>query len=296
MVRLSDFASEIGYRTVRDAPFRHVAKIATRLSDMVVPLTDASFADELREADKFAAVITSEALASLVPAGLGLAVAREPKEAHSALHARICEIPGFLWTSFETEIGPGCLIAESASIPPRDVRIGANCVIGHGVVIHPRTVIGDNVGIREHCTVGSAAYEIVRIGGRQMLRPQAGGVRLGDGVELLPGVAISRTAFGGFTELGEAVVIDHKAVLSHDVEVGHDTRIGGLSWVGGRVLIGSHAVIGPQATIAKGLVLGDRCNVSLGSVVTRDVEPDQRVSGNFAIPHERFIETLRKAR
>jgi UDP-3-O-[3-hydroxymyristoyl] glucosamine N-acyltransferase len=296
LVTLSDFASDSGYRVVRDASFRFAAKIATRLHDMVVPLTDAAYAGQLREGDKFAGVITSEALADLVPEGLGLAIAKDPAEAHAALHARLCAIPGHLWTSFPTEIGPGCDIAPSAVIPPRDVRIGAGSRIGHGVVIHPRSVIGEKVGVHEHCVVGSAAYEVVRLGGQQVLRPQAGGVKLGDGVELLPGVSVSRTAFGGFTELGEAVVVDHKTVVSHDVEIGEETRIGGLSWIGGRVRIGSHAIIGPQVTIANGLVLGDRCRVSLGSVVTRDVDDGQRVTGNFAIPHDRFIERLRNSR
>ncbi|MGQ2902878.1 MAG: hypothetical protein ACT6RL_00365 [Neoaquamicrobium sediminum] len=295
-VRLSDFASEIGYETVRDASFRHVAKIATRLDSMVVPLTDAAFADALGQSDRFTGVITSKAFADLVPPNLGLALSDTPGEAHAALHARICAIPGLLWESFETEIGPGCSIAETAIIPPRDVRIGAGCVIAHGAVIHPRSVIGENVGVRERCVVGSAAYEIIKIGGRQVLRPQAGGVKLGDGVELLPGVSISRTAFGGFTSIGEATVIDHNVVVSHDTEVGENTRVGGQGWIGGRVRIGNDVVIGPQVTITNGLTLGDRCHVSLGSVVTHDVPSGQRVSGNFAIAHDRFIEALRKKR
>lgn len=292
-VFLSDFAGSVGYRVVRDASFQHVAKIATRLSAKVVPLLQAKYASELVDNGQFSAVITSEDLADLVPEGLGLAVAPDPIAAHATLHARACETPGLLWESFETEIGPGCFIADGAVIPERDVRIGRGSVIRHGAVISPRSVIGEGVDIHEYCVVGSAAYEIVIIDGQQVLRPQAGGVRIGDGTQLLPGVAISRTAFGGFTEVGTNTVIDHQCVLSHDAEVGANTRIGGLSWIGGRVRIGNHVTIGPQVTIAKGLTLGDKCNVTLGSVVTRDVGEGARVSGNFAVPHERFLETLR---
>ena len=40
----------------------------------------------------------------------------------------------------------------------------------------------------------------------------------------------------------------------------------------------------------------DGGNVTLGSVVTRTVEAGERVTGNFALPHERFIRFIKSIR
>jgi acetyltransferase-like isoleucine patch superfamily enzyme len=54
--------------------------------------------------------------------------------------------------------------------------------------------------------------------------------------------------------------------------------------------------IGPNATIASEITIGDRANITLGAVVTRDVAADQHVTGNFAIDHKKFIAFLRTIR
>jgi UDP-3-O-[3-hydroxymyristoyl] glucosamine N-acyltransferase len=48
---------------------------------------------------------------------------------------------------FNRLLGHGCVILENA-------RIGAGCRIGHQVVVHADTVIGDSVRIDDHAVLG----------------------------------------------------------------------------------------------------------------------------------------------
>ena len=60
--------------------------------------------------------------------------------------------------------------------------------------------------------------------------------------------------------------------------------------------IGDDVWIGPNATIINELKIGKSANISVGSFVTKDVTVGQRVSGNFAIEHSRFLSLLKSLR
>jgi acetyltransferase-like isoleucine patch superfamily enzyme len=53
-----------------------------------------------------------------------------------------------------------------------------------------------------------------------------------------------------------------------------------------------HAWIGPGAIISQTLTIGQNAVVSLGAVVISDVEPDARVSGNFAGAHRALLRNV----
>jgi hypothetical protein len=48
-----------------------------------------------------------------------------------------------------TVLGFYCVVGE-------DVRLGARCMLGHHVVLHPGTWIGDDVRIDDHAVIGSS--------------------------------------------------------------------------------------------------------------------------------------------
>jgi aspartate/methionine/tyrosine aminotransferase len=56
----------------------------------------------------------------------------------------------------------------------------------------------------------------------------------------------------------------------------------------GNVDIGNSVWVGPSAVITNRIVLEDNCFITLGAVVTRSVKKGETVTGNFAIPHEKF--------
>ena len=53
-------------------------------------------------------------------------------------------------------------------------------------------------------------------------------------------------------------------------------------------------MISPGAIVANQKRIGRGAWVTLGAVVTRDVEPGSRVSGNFAIEHARLLEHIKE--
>jgi UDP-3-O-[3-hydroxymyristoyl] glucosamine N-acyltransferase len=64
----------------------------------------------------------------------------------------------------------------------------------------------------------------------------------------------------------------------------------------GSVRLGNDVWIGPNSTISNGVTVGDGAKVSLGAVVTRDVPAGARVTGNFAVDHEKFLGFLKSIR
>ena len=54
------------------------------------------------------------------------------------------------------------------------------------------------------------------------------------------------------------------------------------------MLIGEDSWVGPNSSIAH-ISVGDRSNVTLGAVATKNVAEASRVSGNFAIDREKFL-------
>jgi serine O-acetyltransferase len=94
---------------------------------------------------------------------------------------------------------------------PSSVKIGENCLFGHGgigVVLHPRTVIGDNCIIGQGITVGGKSKEVeVPI--------------IGNHVYIAAGSRVL-----GPIKIGNYVIIAPNAVVTMDVE--NNTMVGGV--------------------------------------------------------------------
>ena len=60
--------------------------------------------------------------------------------------------------------------------------------------------------------------------------------------------------------------------------------------------IGDDVLIGPSASITSGLTIGDGAFITVGSVITKDVMAGTRVTGNFAIDHQKFITFIKSIR
>ena len=82
---------------------------------------------------------------------------------------------------------------------------------------------------------------------------------------------------------------------------GEEARFTMMPWVyhpllAGPVTLGSGVFVGPNASISSGVTVGSHAHITVGAVVTRDVAEGARVSGNFAIDHDRLIQHLRDIR
>ena len=294
-ILLSELADVAGMTVLRDVEIAFAGKIPTALDCRVVPVSSAVHLDAAEAHGGIAAMIVPAALADDVPTTYGLAVSEEPVAALTRLQASLSAQEDFQWQSFSSRIDPSAHIDPSARIATRDVVIGAGTYVGPNAVIRPRSIVGTHCKIDAGCVVGADAFEadVTHPGG---LVQASGGVEIGDHVTLQPNCVVGRATFGGFTKIGAGTLIDAGVSISHDCVIGAEVTICANASLSGRVVAGQGAYVGPSASLSNGVVLGDKCVVSIGSVVTKAVAPNTRVTGNFALPHAKWLALIRKFR
>ncbi len=291
--RLSDFRGVAGLTVLRDGPFEMTGKLWTRLDGAFVPVRDPRYMEEANRRPNIAAVVTTPALADAVDERLALGAAERPEDVHSEVHAVLAEARDQVLQRQPTRIDTSAVIDPGATVSPYGANIGARVRIGANVVIAPGVEIAHDCVLHPGVVLGVPGFNRGIVGGRRRNFASIGGVRLMPFVELLAHTCVARALFGGDTTVGEEVVTDNLVYIAHDARIGRRAELCALANILGRAEIGEDAYIGPSAVILNGVTVGRAARVSVGSVVTRDVPPGKTVTGNFALPHDRFISHLR---
>lgn len=292
-VRFSEFTGQFGLKVLQDCDFSYVGKIPTRLNGRIVPCGNPSHIYAALESDGIAGIITTAELADLVPEGMGLAFADNTVLAALKLHEHIAQIAEFQWQSFNSRVHETAVIHPGAYVSDCDVEIGPESVIYPNAVLLPRTIIGAYCSIGSGTVVSTDGFEVNTHERPHRILRQSGGVRLEDHVEVQAKCTLVRATFGGFTELGAETKLDCQVHFAHDCIAGKRVRIAACAELSGRVEVGDDCFIGPNVSISNGIKIGARSKITLGSVVTRDVAPDQTVTGNFAVEHQKWLTFMR---
>jgi len=279
-----------------DVEFESVGTLKHQAPHMLSFIEGEKYIPTLKKNGNIRAVITSRQLAPLLENDCAVLIADNPRRAFFLLHNALAEKSDFYWQDFPSEISSEAQIHPTAYIAPRNVRIGRGTVVEPHVTILERTVIGEDVILRAGCTVGSQGFEFKRIDGNVLNVAHAGGVRLGDRVEIQANCALSRSIYGRFTQLGNDTKLDNLVHIAHHDEIGERCFIAASAMIAGSVTIGNDVWIGPGACISNEITIGDNASITIGAVVTRDVQPGDKVSGNFAIDHDKFIAFIRSIR
>lgn len=293
---LSTFAQEAGYSVLRDGPFGLTGKLSTPLDGLCVPLRAAKFADEVNANERVAAVITTSELAELVDSRLAVAISQQPDATHAELHSLLAVRRQAELRAKPNRIDSSAIIDPMARIAEYGVEIGAHVRVCGNVTIDAGVTIEESCVLHPGVSLGVPGFNSGLIGGRQRIIPQLGGVRLKPWVELLSNVCVARALFGGETTVGEETLADNLVYIAHDVQIGRQVQICALANILGRAEIGDGAYLGPSSVVINGARIGAKAKVSMGAVVTQDVPAGETVTGNFAIPHHRFLDHLRTIR
>ncbi len=296
MYKLSDFAGAVDLEVIRDGSFELTGKLSTPLNGLCVPLRSAAYLEIVNELQRASAVITTAELAPQIDKRLAVAVSAAPDAAHAEVHAAIVAMKESELRSRPTRISPTADVSPNASIAPYGVSIGPGVQIGPFVAVYPGVTIESESRIYAGCVLGSPGFNIGRVGGRQRVVPQLGGVRIKSHVEILANVTIARAVFGGDTTIGEEAMIDNLTYVAHDAQIGARVQICAVVNILGRAIIGDDAYIGPSSVVINGARIGAGARVSMGAVVTKDVPNGGHVTGNFAVDHQRFLSHLRTIR
>ena len=225
----------------------------------------------------------------------GIVLTENPRTFFFLLHNILTKDEEYTGLRTENVIAETARISKMAYIAPNNVVIGENVVIEPFVTIYEKVEIGDNTVIRSGCCIGGEGYEFKRSCKGIMAVKHVGGVKIGNNVEIQNNTCIDKAVYPwDNTILNDNVKIDNLVHIAHGVKVDENTMIVAQSGIGGRTIIGKNVWIGFGATLRNGISIGDNAPVNMGAVVTKSVENEGSVTGNFAIPHDKFMNQLKK--
>ena len=288
-MKLLDIKSLINGEIINDREFTSLGLAVSKCNEKLLSfIEDEKYIKEL--SDNITCLITTKEIGEAIKDKYGVIVSKNPRIDYFKLHNKLSNNREYLRKTYKTIIGENCNISPMASISNTNVTIGNN-------VIRENTVIGDNSIIRAGCILGGEGFEYKRTDGIIMNVTHCGGVIVGENVEVQYNTCIDKALYTwDNTIVSDYSKIDNMVHLEHGVKVGERCLIASRTTVGGRTVIGSDSWIGLGAIISNGLTLGNKVSVSLGSVVTKNIEDGEKVSGNFAINHDKFIDFIKSIR
>ena len=280
----------------RNCDFSFVGKVSTILETRLVACQELSHLEMAAQSAGVTGVLISSQYEASVPSGLGYAICESPVRTLNEIQWYLAQPCSGQWASFPSSVHPTAKVMAGAYVAPEDVMIGKDVTIFPNAVILPRSIIGDYSTVGPGTVVGVDAFEVDIASQPQRIISQSGGVRIGKYVDIQAKCTIVRATFGGFTEIGDETKLDCQVHFAHDCQAGRRVRIAACAELSGRVFVGDDAFIGPNASVSNGVKVGENSHITIGAVVTQDVDPGGRVTGNFAISHRKWIDFLRKIR
>lgn len=298
-MKLSEILSKYSicdeYEIINDNDFKALGLAGSIIAQKCTFIDNERFIDDIT--DSTTMVFTTKTLKDMILAkNIGVCIVENPRNTFFKLHNCLAKNdPQYKRKSKKTIIGSNCKIHATAIIADMNVEIGNNVTIEEFVVIRENTTIGDNVIIRSGVKIGGSDFEFKRDGDIIFGVEHIGGVVIGNDVEIQYNSGINKAIYPwDDTIIGNYSKIDMLVHIAHGVKIGKCCEIVANSGIGGRTIIGDNCWIGFASTIRNGLKIGSDARVNMGAVVTKDVEPGEAVSGNFAIRHDKFIKLMKK--
>lgn len=235
------------------------------------------------------------------PTGVALLVrAENPRLTFAQIAAHLLEadpVPG---------IDPAARISPHAQIDPTarvecGVTVGASmigpgCHLMAGASVLDDVLLTEDVSVYPGAVIGTHGFGYERdASGTPQRLPHVGGVWVGQGVDIGANTVIDRGTIGD-TRIDAFTKIDNLVHVAHNVTIGEGCLIAAHAVIAGSAVLGDRVWVGPSACVSNGITIGSDVSISLGAVVTQDVAEGARVSGNFAIAHDRFLNHLRSIR
>lgn len=194
----------------------------------------------------------------------------------ASLGDRVCIGPN-VFVGPEARIGNGCTVHAGVFIG-RGTVLGADCVLWANAVVRDGCRLGDRVTLHPCAVIGADGFGYYLKNGSLHKVPHTGGVVLEDDVEVGACACVDRSKFGD-TIVGRGTKIDNLVQIAHNVRIGPNCVLAGQAGVAGSTKIGSGCSLGGMVGIIDNLVVGDGASIGAGSLVTRNIEAGQAVTG-----------------
>jgi UDP-3-O-[3-hydroxymyristoyl] glucosamine N-acyltransferase len=223
---------------------------------------------------KIKAIITRDVIYQAnraILANVSIMISDSPMESFYFLHQYLYEKTDFYNEyNFVKKTGANCSIHPSAIIED-GVKIGDNVKIGPLSFIGKGTEIGNDCIIDANTVIGSGGFEIKVINKIPRSVHHAGGVRIGNNVEIGAGCVIDKAMFGGATIIGENTKIDNLTQIAHNCIIGRDVLICAKVQISGSVAIGDRCYLAPSVSIRDQVNIVQDAFIGMGAVVTKQI-------------------------
>lgn len=171
-----------------------------------------------------------------------------------------------------SHIHPDAVIGKNVKIDPfvyidEDVIIGEGTVIGPHVTIMKGVRIGKNVKIFPGAVVGAIPQDLKFMGEQTLLV-------IGDNVTIREYCTINRgTLASGQTLIDDNSLIMAYVHVAHDCQIGKCVVLANGVNLAGHVDVGDYAILGGLSAVHQFVQIGAHSMVSGGSLVSKDVPP-----------------------
>jgi UDP-N-acetylglucosamine acyltransferase len=179
-------------------------------------------------------------------------------------------------------VSPNSVLAHGVTIGPFSVvgdgvEIGAGTHVGPFCTIEGPTVIGSSCTFTGYASIGTPPQDHSYDGEPTRLT-------IGDGNTFREFVTVNR---GTMKDRGETLIGNHNLVMAychvaHDCVLGDHVVMGNLATLAGHVQIHDHAIIGGMSAVHQFTRVGAYTIVGGGSMVSLDIVPYARASGDRA--------------
>ncbi len=272
--------------------FNAIGLVDTTLPGTLTFLDNSKFIEQINKNPNISGVITTSEISTNLRSGLLIIETDVPRWEFFSLYNYIAKNK---YKTTDSVIADSAKIHATAYISPLNVKIGENTIIGPNVSILQDVEIGNNCIIQAGTVIGSEGFEHKKTSKGVLSVFHDGKVIIKNNVEIGANTCIDKGFSFRNTIIESEVRIDNLVHVAHGVSIGERSFIIASAMLGGSVKIHEDVWISPNTSIAPGIELKAKAFVSLGAIVTKDVEEDQQVTGNFAIPHEKFLINFKKS-
>ena len=275
--------------------FSHFGLISSESPATISFLENRKFLNQLLNNHNICGVITNHELAEQIKGkknDLILIISNDPRQTFYLCHnERALSQNKRLEKS---NIHCSVKIHETAFIHDLGVEIARNVVIEPNVTILSGVSIGEGSIIRSGSCIGTEGFEHKKVNGQILSVVHDGFVKIGEYVEIGANNTVARGLMGTDTLIGSETKTDSLVHVAHCAQIGRRCLIPACAMIAGSAEIGDDAWIGPNSSVSSQVKVGNKGFISIGSVVIKDVDPEQHVSGNFALPHYHFLKIINK--
>ncbi|MAY80419.1 MAG: UDP-3-O-(3-hydroxymyristoyl)glucosamine N-acyltransferase [Deltaproteobacteria bacterium] len=196
-------------------------------------------------------------------------------------------IEAFAWIGPGSKIGFGTWV-ESGAVVGAGSIVGNNCRLMPNSVVMDGCLLGDRVWLNPGAVIGGEGFGFAPGPQGHTKIPQAGGVQIGNDVEVGSNSCVDRGAMES-TQVRDGAKLDNFVQVGHAADIGEHALMVAYSGVAGSTKLGKGVVLAAKTAVLGHLQIGDGVQVGVASVVSKDQPSGAKVTGVPAIEHRRWL-------